>query len=115
MTRPNVAAFADFGASAHFYEKRAPYSQRVVDSVMRHTQAAPGTTFVADVGAGTGNFTRMLAKGGLRGCAVEPDPAMRAEALRLRAAPSFEWIDGTAEATTLPARSVDWLCVSTSF
>lgn len=115
MSRPAVAAHADFGASAHLYEKRAPYAQRVFSCLQQYVGAAPGVTQVADIGAGTGNFTRLLAAAGLHGQAVEPDARMRAEAARLLGNHAFTWIDGTAEQTGLPSSSIDWLCVSTSF
>ncbi|SMB92378.1 methyltransferase, FkbM family [Deinococcus hopiensis KR-140] len=65
---------------------------------------------VADIGAGTGLFTRLLLSRGAGVHAIEPNPEMRArleEALR----PELESgrlsvVDGTSEATGLPSASV---------
>lgn len=64
----------------------------------------PAALTVADLGAGTGISSRAIAERGPRVLAIEPNAAMRANA-----APDerIAWIDGTAEATTLPASSVD--------
>jgi len=64
----------------------------------------PARLVVADVGAGTGISSRAIAARGPRVAAIEPNAAMREAA-----APDarVQWIDGTAEATTLAAASVD--------
>lgn len=62
---------------------------------------------VADIASGTGIFTRMLLDNGNQVYGVEPNPQMRQAAERLLAAyPGFVSVAGTAEATTLPHRSV---------
>jgi SAM-dependent methyltransferase len=63
---------------------------------------------VADVGAGTGIFTRQLLDAGATVYAVEPNPAMRAAAEGASGAhPRFRSIAAPAEATTLPEGAVD--------
>lgn len=64
----------------------------------------PAKVVVADLGAGTGTSSRILAERGASVFAVEPNAAMRAKAEQL---PRITWIDGTAERTSLPDRSVD--------
>jgi SAM-dependent methyltransferase len=59
---------------------------------------------VADLGAGTGISARVLAAAGATVLAVEPNAKMRAH---IAASPAITPIDGSAEATTLPAASVD--------
>jgi SAM-dependent methyltransferase len=59
---------------------------------------------VADLGAGTGISSRVIADAGTHVLAIEPNAAMRNAA---KPDPRIEWIDGTAEATTLDAASVD--------
>lgn len=64
----------------------------------------PHAIEVADVGAGTGISSRLIAARGPHVYAIEPNAAMR------RAAapdPRVTWVDGTAEHTTLPDASVD--------
>ena len=64
----------------------------------------PASLAVADLGAGTGISSRVIAARGPRVFAIEPNAKMR------DAAASDErvgWVNGTAEATTLPDASVD--------
>jgi len=65
---------------------------------------------VADIASGTGIWTRMLLENGNRVFGVEPNPEMRQAGARLLAEfPSFTSVAGTAEATTLPDHSVDFV------
>jgi SAM-dependent methyltransferase len=64
----------------------------------------PATLVVADLGAGTGISSRAIAERGPHVLAIEPNAAMRNAA---QPDPRIEWIDGTAERTTLADRSVD--------
>lgn len=71
---------------------------------------APGTGRAADVGAGTGLFTALLAARGLEVTAVDPSADMLAVlATRL---PDARCIVATAEETRLPDRSVGLLTVA---
>lgn len=71
---------------------------------------------VADVGSGTGIFTALLLPRAATVHAVEPNAAMRAEASR-RLGPQggYVAVDGTAERTTLPDRSVDLVTAAQAF
>src|SRR6267154_2416913 len=65
---------------------------------------------VADIASGTGIWTRMLLENGNRVFGVEPNPEMReAGENLLRGFPNFTSVAGTAEATTLPDYSVDFV------
>jgi SAM-dependent methyltransferase len=66
---------------------------------------------VADIGSGTGILTRLLLDRGYVVHAVEPNAAMRGAAeAALQAEPGFRSVEGSAEATGLPAQSVQ--CVT---
>ncbi|MDR1059787.1 MAG: class I SAM-dependent methyltransferase [Clostridiales bacterium] len=69
---------------------------------------APEGAVFADIGAGTGKFTALLARYGYEIFAVEPNGDMR-EQLAATLAPfsNAKIAHGTAEATTLPGHSVD--------
>lgn len=68
----------------------------------------PQGATVADIGAGTGKFTALLARYGYETYAVEPNADMRGQlAAALEPFPNAKIINGTAEATTLPDHSVD--------
>jgi SAM-dependent methyltransferase len=62
---------------------------------------------VADLGAGTGISSRSIAQRGPRVFAIEPNAAMRNAATPDA---RIEWIDATAERTTLDDDSVDVVC-----
>jgi SAM-dependent methyltransferase len=69
-----------------------------------------GAADAADVGAGTGKFTALLVERGLRVTAVDPSADMLAQ-LRL-ALPGAVAVEGTAEATGLPASAFDVVSVA---
>ena len=102
----------DFTKLAGDYSACRPdYSQSVLQSLLRHTEA----TTVADVGAGTGIWSRMLSQAGLETVAVEPCENMRAEGIRFTAEYDIDWHDGSAEVTGLNDTSVDWVTMASSF
>ena len=68
------------------------------------------SSVIADVASGTGIWTRMLLENGNRVFGVEPNGDMRQAGDRLLASfPNFTSVEGKAEATTLPDRSVDFV------
>jgi SAM-dependent methyltransferase len=71
---------------------------------------------VADIGAGTGISSKMFLDAGHAVTAVEPNAAMREAAVAwLGANPDFRAVDGRADATGLPAASVDLVTVAQAF
>ena len=65
---------------------------------------------IADIASGTGILTCMLLENGNRVFGVEPNPDMRKAGEELLARyPAFTSVAGTAEATTLPDHSVDFV------
>lgn len=72
---------------------------------------------IADVGSGTGNFTRFLLERGSRVVAIEPDNLMRTAAERLLGDEfqRFVSIKGTGENTTLSDASVHHIVCANSF
>ena len=102
----------DFTGLAEDYSNCRPdYSQVVLQSLLRHT----GANTVADVGAGTGIWSRMLSQAGLKTYAVEPCEDMREEGARFTADFDIDWHGGSAEATGLSDASVDWVTMASSF
>jgi SAM-dependent methyltransferase len=95
-----------FGAAAQVYERARPgYPPEAVDLLL-----APAARRVADVGAGTGKFTRLLVAAGLDVVAVEPDARMRAEFARVL--PDVPVLEGSAEALPFEDGSVDAVVVA---
>ncbi|MBX7259956.1 MAG: class I SAM-dependent methyltransferase [Candidatus Hydrogenedentes bacterium] len=71
---------------------------------------------VADIGSGTGIWSKLLLQAGCRVYAVEPNAPMREAAEVLLAQfPLFHSIDGTAEATKLASASVDAITAAQAF
>jgi len=66
---------------------------RIVTELVRHL-ALPRGSVIADIGAGTGNYTNALADASYRVLAIEPSRAMRQQA---KPHPGVVWMDGVAE------------------
>lgn len=75
----------------------------LVDAARRargaHAPGRGGPLRAADIGAGTGKMSELLARGGLLVDAVEPSEAMRAQTSPIE---GVTWHDGVAEETGLP-------------
>jgi len=71
---------------------------------------------IADIGAGTGIFTRYLLERGSKVCVVEPNAPMREAARKyLTEFSGCEFFSGAAEATGLPDAAVDFITCAQSF
>lgn len=108
----------DFTELAKFYVDRPGYSMELLKMIRNHIMSEQGVEEVraADVGAGTGKLTENLAQIGVKGYAVEPNDAMRAEGIKLFAGKdTFVWSRGFAEMTNLPDECVDWVLMGSSF
>lgn len=71
---------------------------------------------IADIGSGTGKLTRQLLENGSTVYAVEPNNDMRKIAEdNLSSFENFISVNGTAEITTLPYSSVDFITVAQAF
>jgi SAM-dependent methyltransferase len=71
---------------------------------------------VADIGSGTGLLSKLFLDFGNRVFGVEPNAEMRAAGEEfLSAYPNFKSVEGSAEATTLPSDSVDFVAAGQAF
>ncbi len=71
---------------------------------------------VADIGSGTGLLSKLFLDFGNRVLGVEPNAEMRAAGEEfLGSYPNFKSIAGSAEATTLPSDSVDFVAAGQAF
>lgn len=108
----------DFTELAKYYVDRPGYSLELLKIIRNHIMQEQGVESVcaADVGAGTGKLTENLAQIGVKGYAVEPNDAMRAEGIKLfEGKDTFVWSKGSAEKTGLPDECVDWVLMGSSF
>jgi SAM-dependent methyltransferase len=98
-----------------YVRHRPDYPQILLDWLEREFLIAPNW-LVADVGAGTGISSRFFLDAGYRVCAVEPNAAMRAAAVRwLGSCERFQAVDGRADATHLPDAAIDLIIVGQAF
>ena len=100
---------------ADYVKFRPSYPDAVFDALVTRL-GADLPRVAADVGSGTGIFSRGLLARGFEVYAVEPNPEMRAEAARaLAAEPRFHSGSGRAEATELPDASVALVVAAQAF
>ncbi len=106
-------ALAGFGRGASAYERGRPgYPQDAADWMLEQLGIGARSS-VADLGAGTGKFTRLLVPSGARVYAIEPSAGMREE-LR-RAVPTATILDAGAHAIPLPDGALDAVTAAQSF
>jgi SAM-dependent methyltransferase len=115
---PDDPLLSDLSPTTRFSERAADYVRHrpgypaaAIDAILRGLGDPVGLV-AADVGAGTGIASRLLAERGLRVLAIEPNAEMRAAAAPH---PGIEWRDGTGEATGLPDASVALVMCAQAF
>src|SRR5579863_7022030 len=97
-----------FSSRVENYVRYRPGYPPAVLELLKNECGLTPDSLIADIASGTGVFTRMLLKNGNRVFGVEPNDEMRRAGERLlENYARFTSIAGTAEATTLPDRSVD--------
>ena len=108
--------FGNYSGLAESYSLYRPdYSSSVLDSLIELVEKDRSNIDFLDVGAGTGIWTRMVSKRGLKSTtAVEPNEDMRTRGIQDSQDHVIEWINGTAEKLCLPARSRDWVTMASS-
>ena len=105
-----------FSGRVEEYVKARPSYPATVIPILRDACSLGPKAVVADLGSGTGLFTRRLLESGASVHAVEPNEEMRAAAeATLRTAASFHSVAGSAEATTLPDACVDIVTAAQAF
>ncbi|MCL2406404.1 MAG: class I SAM-dependent methyltransferase [Defluviitaleaceae bacterium] len=109
----NEAKFEGMGG---IYAKYRPTYAAGFIEYLRTSVGVNDAVTVADVGSGTGIFTRQLLNIGSKVLAVEPNGDMRTVAEKeLSSYKNFISINGTAEATALAAVSVDFITVAQAY
>jgi SAM-dependent methyltransferase len=103
------------GLASDYAQYRPSYSPGVVKVILALVGPPACDVDAVDVGAGTGIWTRMLAAHGLHSLvAVEPSDDMRRHGISTSREHDIAWRKGTAEATDLPAGSVDLITMASS-
>jgi len=100
---------------ADYVRSRPRYPDGLLD-ILRSDAGLTTNTVIADIGSGTGFSAEPFLKNGNIVYGVEPNADMRSAAAALLAAyPDFRSVNGTAEATTLPDRSIDLIVAGQAF
>lgn len=105
-----------FSGRAEYYDVYRPKYPETLLTYLRETLSLSPRSVVADIGSGTGILTELLLKNGNTVLAIEPNHDMRMTAeARLSGYPTFKSINASAESTTLPNDSVDFIIAAQSF
>lgn len=107
----------DFSGLSLAYSKNRPdYSKSVLNALLGLYSNERRNLCAADIGAGTGIWTRMLYDAGVdKVLAVEPNDDMRNQGEADNNGRSIEWIKGSAELTGLSSSSFDLVSMASSF
>lgn len=97
--------------AADYVKYRPSYPAAAIDAILEGL-GEPSRLAAADVGAGTGISSRLLAERGLRVLAIEPNAEMR-QAAEIH--PWVEFREATSEATNLSESSIDLVTCFQSF
>ena len=99
----------------NYVKYRPSYPATIIDVLATECGLTPDS-ITADVGSGTGLLAELFLQAGNRVLGIEPNRAMReAGEQLLRGDNRFVSIAATAEATTLPDHSVDFIAAGQSF
>jgi ubiquinone/menaquinone biosynthesis C-methylase UbiE len=113
MSNDSTQRFTD--RVSNYVKYRPGYPQEVIGYLEKEGHLSTHSA-IADVGAGTGIFTRLLLEKGYNVYAVEPNEAMRGEADRqLSHFPGYCSLAGRADLTGLASQSIDLIVCAQSF
>jgi ubiquinone/menaquinone biosynthesis C-methylase UbiE len=99
----------------NYVKYRPGYPDEVIEFLHRKFRLDQDS-YIADIGSGTGIFTKLLLGKGYKVYAVEPNEPMKAVAEKsLKIYRNFTSVAGTAEHTNLPANSIDLVTSATAF
>lgn len=113
MTNNSTSRFSD--RVSNYVKYRPGYPAEVLDHLQQQCHLNTHS-IIADIGSGTGIFTKLLLDRGYTVNAIEPNEPMRFEAeTQLDNFPLFHSIDGTAEKTNLPDNDADLIVCAQAF
>jgi ubiquinone/menaquinone biosynthesis C-methylase UbiE len=116
MELDNMNPRERFSRVVHDYSKFRPgYPARVLETLVEEYGLVRASV-IADIGSGTGIFSKLFVDHGNTVYAVEPNPDMRAKAETSFAGVSgFVSVNGAAESTTLPQGIADFVTAGQAF
>ena len=105
-----------FSSRVESYIKYRPGYPTEILGLLQDDCGFTADSVVADIGSGTGKLTEIFLQNGNTVFGVEPNAGMRQAAERLlENYPNFRSIEGSAEETTLPDSSVDFITAGQAF
>ncbi len=107
----------DYTGLANDYSRHRPdYCPSVFNALLGLLNKPVVDVDFIDVGAGTGIWTRMVYRKGVKSVtAIEPNDDMRMAGIADSANTTIRWLAARAEQTGEPASSCDWLTMASSF
>lgn len=115
-TAVSPAPEARFSNRVENYVRYRPGYPPEVIATLRAEEGLTDASVIADAGSGTGISAELFLREGCTVYAVEPNREMREAAERLlQKYPSFNSVNGTAQATTLADTSVDFVVAAQAF
>jgi ubiquinone/menaquinone biosynthesis C-methylase UbiE len=112
----NLKAGDFTGLASDYSQNRPDYSASVLNALLGLLKKPATEIDFADVGAGTGIWSRLVYGKGVRSTiAVEPNEDMRTNGISDSADTNIHWQAGNAEQTGLTDSSFDWLTMASSF
>jgi SAM-dependent methyltransferase len=113
VDKKSVARFSD--RVADYVRYRPSYPVEALDAIRSIGELRAGAN-VADLGSGTGIWTRILLEAGFYVSAVEPNPEMRRVAEgEFGSHSGFRSVDGASDSTSLSNGSVDLVTAAQAF
>jgi SAM-dependent methyltransferase len=105
-----------FSNRAATYVKYRPRYPAEIIPLLERECGLNSNSIVADLGSGTGFLAELFLKHGSRVFGIEPNAEMRTAGEEMLAGyPNFTSVEATAEATTLPDGSVDFVTAGQAF
>lgn len=104
------------GLAKNYSQFRPSYCPLVTKAILGLLNKETSAVDFADVGAGTGIWTRLVSSFGLNSTvAIEPNEDMRLHGIKDSEGSNVSWLIGTGEDTGLEDNSVDLLTMASSF
>lgn len=105
-----------FSSRVENYRKYRPGYPPEIIPLLKSECGLTSESLITDLGSGTGLFTEIFLRNGNTVFGVEPNAEMRKAGEQiLNGYPKFKSVDGTAESTTLPDHSVDFVVAGQAF
>ncbi len=104
------------GLAKHYSAYRPSYNKSVLKGLSNLLNCSISEAALADIGAGTGIWTRLLASQNPKTLiAIEPNDDMRYQGEKDSAGTIIQWKKGDGENTTIESNSLDMVSMASSF